>query len=77
LLTLFLVILFVATPLMALLSFQDDCSDQICHIFMTNLFIFTSAIIVLIVFLITKLSNKVLSFGILYCEEVFLPPRFL
>lgn len=77
LLILLLVIFFVATPLMAFLSFHDDCSDQICHMLMTNLFILTSTVIVLAVFLAVQLVNKSSSLGILCHEEIFLPPRLL
>lgn len=76
LLILLLIILFVATPLVALLSFHEDCSDQACHMLMKNIFMLTSMTMALVLFLITQLINKTLSLGILYHEKVFLPPRF-
>ena len=76
-LTILLVIFLVATPLVALLSFHEDCSEQACHMLMTNLFILTSLAIVLIVFLTTQLVSRTLLFETLYREEIFLPPRLL
>jgi hypothetical protein len=70
-----LVILFLAAPLVALLSFHEDCSQQACHILMTNLFIITSVTVALMMFLTTQIINKVFLFETLYNEEIFLPPR--
>ena len=70
-----MVFLFVATPLVALLSLHDYCSEQICHILMTSLFILTSAVTISTIFLITSLINKVSPLKTLCYEEVFLPPR--
>jgi len=70
-----MVFLFVATPLLALLSLHDYCSEQICHILMTGLFILTSAVTISATFLITPLINKVSLFKTLCYKEVFLPPR--
>lgn len=71
-----MVFLFVATPLVAFLSFHDDCTDQVCHMLMINLFMLTPAIIVLAIFLAIQLINKVSLFEALYSTEIFLPPRF-
>lgn len=76
-LTLLLVGILVATPLTVFLSSHDDCSEQDCHMLMTNLFILTSVITASVIFLITKLTDKTLSFGVLYREEIFLPPRLV
>lgn len=76
LLTVLLVVLFMATPLVALLSFHEDCSEQACHMLMTNLFILTSTTMILAMFLISPLINNSSSLGIIYHEEIFLPPRF-
>lgn len=70
-----MIALFVVTPLVALLSSHDDCSKQACHIIMTNLFILTSVIVVLMIFLSTQLTNKASLFETLYSAEIFLPPR--
>lgn len=76
LLTILLVALFVAIPLVALLGFHESCSEQACHILMTNLFIMTSISVILMVFLTTQIVNKVFLFETIYNEEIFLPPRF-
>ena len=75
-LTILLVAVFVAIPLVALLSFHEDCSEQACHMLMTNLFIMTSAAIVAVFFLTLQVINEASLFGALYNEEIFLPPRF-
>ena len=75
-LTILLVALFVAIPLVALLSFHESCSEQACHILMTNLFIMTSTMVMAVFFLTSSLINKVSLSGALYNEEIFLPPRF-
>ena len=76
-LILLLIVLFTATPLVAFLSFHGDCSNQICHMLMSNLFTLTSMTIVSVIFLTTQLANKVSLLGTLYYQEIFLPPRFL
>ena len=75
-LILLLLILFMATPLVALLSSHDNCSEQICHVLMTYLFILVSTTIASVIFLKIQLINKSSLFETLYFEEVFLPPRF-
>jgi hypothetical protein len=70
-----LLFFFVATPLLALLSFQDDCSEQICHMITSTLFILTQAVFVAAIFLGIELINKTSQPGTIFCKEVFLPPR--
>ena len=74
--TILLIVLFVATPLVALLSFHEDCSEQACHILMTNLFMVTSVSVMFVMFLTTQIVSKEFVFETLYNEEIFLPPRF-
>ena len=71
-----LIAVFVAIPFVALLGFHESCSEQACHILMTNLFIMTSVAVILMVFLTTQIVNKVFLLETLYNEEIFLPPRF-
>ena len=75
--TILLIVLFVATPLVAFLSFHEDCSEQACHMLMTNLFIMISTTVVTVFFLASQLTNKALLFHALYRQEIFLPPRLL
>ena len=75
-LTILLVAVFVAIPLVALLGFHESCSEQACHILMTSLFIMTSVSVMFVVFLTTQIINKELILGTFYNEEIFLPPRF-
>lgn len=74
--TILLIILFVAIPLVALLGFHENCSEQACHILMTNLFMVTSISVVFVMFLATQIINKVFVFESNYSEEIFLPPSF-
>ena len=69
------VFFFVATPLLAFLNLHDDCSEQICHILMTNLFVLTPALVVLMMFLMMQLIIQVFSFKIFYCLKISPPPR--
>ena len=75
-LTILLVVLFIAIPLVALLGFHENCSEQACHILMTNLFMVTSVSVMFVMFLTTQIVNKEFVFETLYNEEIFLPPRF-
>lgn len=75
-LTILLVVLFIAIPLVALLGFHENCSEQACHILMTNLFMVTSVSVMFVMFLTTQIVRKEFVFETLYNEEIFLPPRF-
>lgn len=75
-LTILLITLFIAIPLVALLGFHENCSEQACHVFMTNLFIAASTAVVAVFFLTSQFDNKVSLLKSFYDEEIFLPPRF-
>ena len=74
--TILLLILFTVTPFVALLSFHENCSEQACHVLMTNLFIMTSLAIMFVLFLGTRITEGMFKFETLYNKMIFLPPRF-